>query len=315
LLRPSPPPDQDFTSSGRAGKYLVIKRLLPLFEQHLPGSSVALRAHMGTLVSDGPARPLNDETPLLKQGLQVEESGGNQLERMQEQLDRASTSRERDRIYGDMAALLAIKGDQRAQDLAHKIDDSTRRNQVRQYVDFELARFALRDQKPAEAARLAANGQLTQPQRAWVYLESARLLMSSERQRGQELLEAAANEAKRIDIDDPNRARLLIGVVTQFYATDRVRAWEIMGEALKAANSSRKFTGENVELHFPFPTRNGLKLSSIGGADFGLSAVVRSLAKDDLYRAIDLAKAFKNDAPRAVALLAVASSLLDQSDN
>jgi len=32
LLRPQPPPDQDQSTSGIAGKYMVIKRLLPLFE-------------------------------------------------------------------------------------------------------------------------------------------------------------------------------------------------------------------------------------------------------------------------------------------
>src|SRR5260370_36533199 len=33
LLRPQPPPGQDQSSSGLEGRYLMIKRLLPLFEQ------------------------------------------------------------------------------------------------------------------------------------------------------------------------------------------------------------------------------------------------------------------------------------------
>ena len=33
LMQPVPAPDQDRTTSGRTGKYMVIKRLLPLFEQ------------------------------------------------------------------------------------------------------------------------------------------------------------------------------------------------------------------------------------------------------------------------------------------
>jgi hypothetical protein len=135
--------------------------------------------------------------------------------------------------------------------------------------------------------------------------------MGSERQSALELLEEAANQARRIEPEDPNRARLLIGVATQFFTADRIRAWEIMGEVVKAANNSAKFNGENVELHFPFVTKSGLRITSVGGADFGLSGVLRSLAKDDLYRSIDLAKSFKNDAPRAVAVLAIASSLLE----
>jgi len=41
LLRPQQPPDQDQSTTGIAGKYMVIKRLLPLFEQHAPSEIVA----------------------------------------------------------------------------------------------------------------------------------------------------------------------------------------------------------------------------------------------------------------------------------
>jgi hypothetical protein len=211
-----------------------------------------------------------------------------------------------------VAAILASQGDGRAQDFAQKIEESVRRAQVARYVDFELVRFALREKKLSKAIQLAASDQLTHPQRAWAYMQVARLLMDSERQRGLELLEEAANQARRIEPEDPNRARLLIGVATAFFNVDRVRAWEIMGEAVKAANNSEKFSGENVELHFPFATKSGLRITSVGGADFGLSGVLRSLAADDLYRSIDMAKGFKNDAPRAVAILAIASSLLQK---
>lgn len=44
LLRPLTPPDQDFTSAGRTGKYMVIKRLLPLFDQYAPNTALAKAA-------------------------------------------------------------------------------------------------------------------------------------------------------------------------------------------------------------------------------------------------------------------------------
>jgi hypothetical protein len=311
LLRPLPPPDQDLTSSGRVGKYMVVKRLLPLFEKHAPDTAVALRSQLQAS-SDGPKSGSRDDTPLLTQGLRPDETAGTVLERIQDRLDHAKTSRERDLLYADVAAILASQGDGRAQDFAQKIEESVRRAQVARYVDFELVRFALREKKLSKAIQLAASDQLTHPQRAWAYMQVARLLMDSERQRGLELLEEAANQARRIEPEDPNRARLLIGVATAFFNVDRVRAWEIMGEAVKAANNSEKFSGENVELHFPFATKSGLRITSVGGADFGLSGVLRSLAADDLYRSIDMAKGFKNDAPRAVAILAIASSLLQK---
>jgi hypothetical protein len=52
LLRPSPPPDEDRTSAGRTGRYLVIKRLLPLFEQHAPDTALALRSELTKLAEE-----------------------------------------------------------------------------------------------------------------------------------------------------------------------------------------------------------------------------------------------------------------------
>src|SRR6185369_8012666 len=192
LLRPLPPPDQDLTSSGRVGKYMVVKRLLPLFEKHAPDTAVALRSQLQAS-SDGPKGGSRDDTPLLTQGLRPDETAGTVLERIQDRLDHAKTSRERDLLYADVAAILASQGDGRAQDFAQKIEESVRRAQVARYVDFEMVRFALREKKLSKAIQLAASDQLTHPQRAWAYMQVARLLMDSERQRGLELLEDAAN--------------------------------------------------------------------------------------------------------------------------
>jgi tetratricopeptide (TPR) repeat protein len=312
LLRPLPPPNQDFTTSGRIGKSMVIKRLLPLFEQHSPDAALALRTQLQAL-STGPRSELNDESPLLKQGFQTDVTGSS-VESMQERIDHAKSSRERDRIYADAAVTLASRSDNRAQEFAQKIEDPDRRAQVLRYVDFELVRFALLEKKFSQAIRLAASEHLSHSQRSWAFMQAARLIMDSRPQGALELLEKAANEAGRIEAEDPNRTRLLIAVASQIFSVDRVRAWEIMGEVVKAANNSEKFNGDNVELHFPFATKSGLRIISVGGADFGLSGALRSLAKDDLYRSIDLAKEFKNDAPRAIALLAVASSLLEKVD-
>ena len=313
LLRPLQPLDQDFTSSGRAGKYMVIKRLLPLFDQYAPDSASALRAQLAALTGDPLKRAEGDDSSLLVNGLRPEETGRNALEKMQDRLDHAKTSRERDSIYADAAVTLANQGDPHAQDVADRIDDSDRRTQVRQYVDFEFVQLAIRKKEALEVARLAKGGQLTHTQRAWAYTQAARLLMNSQRQRALGFLEEAADEARHVDGDDPDRTVLLIGVATQFVTADRVRAWEIISEVVKAANSTEKFTGERSELTFlMMATKSGVKFTRIGGKDFGLSEMLRSLTKVDLYRSVDLAKSFKNDAPRAVATLAIASAVLEK---
>ena len=312
LLRPLPPPDQDSTSSGLAGKYMVIKRLLPLFDQYAPDTASALRTHLAALTADPLKRAQGDDNSLLVNGLRPDETGRNMLEKMQDRLDHAKTSRERDSIYADAAVTLANQGDPRAQDLADRIDDSDRRTQVRQYVDFEFVQLAIRKKEALEVARLTKRGQLTHTQRAWAYTQAARLLMNSQRQRALGFLEEAADEARHVDGDDPDRTVLLIGVATQFITADRVRAWEIISEVVKAANSTEKFTGKNEELTLMMATKSGVKFTRIGGKDFGLSGMLRSLTKVELYRSVDLAKSFKNDAPRAVATLAIASAVLEK---
>ncbi len=54
LLRPTPTPEQDQTSAGRKGWYMVISRLLPLFDQYAPDNSAALHAKMASLSPDAP---------------------------------------------------------------------------------------------------------------------------------------------------------------------------------------------------------------------------------------------------------------------
>ncbi|MGZ8845480.1 MAG: hypothetical protein ACXW3C_03360 [Pyrinomonadaceae bacterium] len=308
LLRPLPPSDQDFTSSGQKGKRMVMLRLLPLFDQHAPDTAAALRAQLTALGGD----PKTADNPLLTDGLQATETGGDSLEEMQSRIDQAKTSGERDSIYADAAVSLASQGDIRAKSVSDKIDDPALRAEVRRFVDFEFVQISIRKKDASEAARLAKTEQLAHSQRAWAYTQAARLLMSSERPRALELLEQATVEARRIDGNTADRTVVLIGVAAQFVTADRIRAWEMMGEVVKAANSTETFTGDNAQIFFPMNTNRAFKLTRIGGRDFSLSGVFKSLTQDDFYRSIDLAKSFKNSGPRATATLAIASAVLEK---
>src|SRR2546421_534409 len=81
------------------------------------------------------------------------------LQKMQDRLDHAKTSKERDSICLETAAQLADQGDPRAKDVADKIDDSEMRNKVRSYVDFQMVRFAFKKKDVTEGIRLAKAGQ------------------------------------------------------------------------------------------------------------------------------------------------------------
>ncbi len=310
LLRPLPPADQDLSSCGRRGKAMVITRLLPLFDQYAPDSAAALRTQLSAIA----ARNIDSDLALLTEGIKPEPNAGETLEKMQDQLDHAKSSADRDQIYAAAAARLAPTGNKRARDLADSIDESKFREKVRHYVDFEFVKFAIRKKEARDVAQLAKTGELTHTERSWAYTQAARLLPDSEHERALELLQEATDEARHIDAGDSDRAFALIGVANQLLTADRVRVWDMLSEAVKAANSTEDFPGDDIRMPkwTMLVTRSGTRFSRMPVEDFSLSRVLRSLAQDELERSVELAKGFKYDAPRANATLAIARAILEK---
>jgi hypothetical protein len=136
--------------------------------------------------------------------------------------------------------------------------------------------------------------------------------MGEQSERSLELLQKAIHETTRIENPSPDRAVLLTGIAMQLTTTEPSWAWEVMSQAAIAANASEDFNGEN-SIGFWMPTRGGFKTIGIGGENFSLFRLFQLLAKEDLYRSIDLTKSFKNDAPRATSILAIASAILKEN--
>lgn len=319
LLRPLPPIDQDTTTSGRKGKYAVIKKLLPLFDQNAPDSATALRAQLTSLATELPKGRMNDQN----RGADTSTFGppslpspSDVLERMQNELDHAKTSKDRDFICRQAAAELADQGDARAIDVSNKIEDAKMRNEVRAYVDFQLARFALKKKDLTEAVRLAKKGQLTHLQRGWCYLQVVRLLTKAEQPDKSQitaLLEETAEEARRMDDSDPDKARVFFGAATQFFPFDEVRTWDLVSESIRAANAAEKFTGDKTSmLSMPMSMKAGTAFDTISEEGFGVAPVMRLLAKNDLNRSLEVARSFKRDGPRAIGILAIANAILEE---
>jgi hypothetical protein len=310
LLRPLPPADQDLSSCGRRGKAMVITRLLPLFDQYAPDSAAALRTQLSAIA----ARNIDSDLALLSEGIKPEPNAGETLEKMQDQLDHAKSSADRDQIYAAAAARLAPSGNKRARDLADSIDESKFRERVRHYVDFEFVKFAIRKKEAMEVTQLAKASGLTHTERAWAYTQAARLLPDSQRERALDFLQEATDEARRIEASDSDRAYALIAVANQMLTADRVRAWEILIETVKAANSTEDFAGDDIltPKRSMLVTKSGTRFIRMPDEDFNFSRVLRPLVQEDLARAVELSKGFKYDAPRANATLAIARAVLEK---
>ena len=315
LLRPVPPADQDRTLAGRNGLYFTIARLLPLFDQYAPNFSPELRAQLAALSTEAPERWRNGKDRMLTRGLVPEENTPDEGREALDTADRAADPVERDAAYARAAMVAARKGEANARDLVDRIQDSDLRKRARAFVDFTLVNRAIEQKNVEEALKLARTGELTNVHRAWALTEIARLMKKADAKKAVDILDEAAAEARRIGTTDPDSARALFGVATRMYELDRSRSWELATEAIKAANAATDFTGEDAQIVSRFVTPRGTSTTNFSVDSFDLNGIFGLLAKDDLYRAIQLAKNFTGEAPRATATLAIVRSALEQKRN
>ncbi|HVF50472.1 MAG TPA: hypothetical protein VNA19_10325 [Pyrinomonadaceae bacterium] len=312
LLRPLPPPEQDRTSTGRGGTYMVIARLAPVFEQYAPDAAPALRARLAILQPDTPERNRNPSNTVLTRGLVPEGT----RDRVQENLDRlsnAQTSDERDEIYVN-AFLASFREDNetRTRELADKIEDLDMRKRVRAMIAFHGIQKAITAKDADAALRAARSEELTPVQRTWGITEAARMMPKTDAGRAIETLESALVEARRIDAATPDRVRALVAIATQLFELDRSRAWETMSEVVKAANAAAEFSGEDGGLMARLELKGGGAMTTNFNVEsFDLNGIFRSLAREDFDRAVSLAKSFNAESPRSVATLVAARTILD----
>lgn len=314
LMRPSPSREQDHTSSGLPGKYLVIRRLMPVFEQYLPKETAdQLRNEMAVLAQgvEGDIRDAGDDNPIQK-GITPDRKAEDVEKSLLDRIERAKTSEERDALYLQLAEKTAQRGDMRARDFAEKVEDSELRKQLRPFVDTYLSQDAVEKKDTDKALTMAAKGELTHLQRTWLLAQAAKAFPPANREKALETVADAAEEARRIDVSDADRPRALIAVANAFWVTDRTRAWETMLEVVKASNSAEGFNGEDGRISMRLQTKTMRSLHSSTVNDFNLPGIFRELAKENATQAIEVARSFEGEAPRATALIAVARALLSE---
>lgn len=311
LTRPLAQPEQDKTTSGSEGKYLIIKRLMPLFEQYASKATTEMmRGQLAALSPSVREETRKRDDDMMRRGIRPEEEPADKEQSLLDRIGRAKTSAERDQLYVELTMRTLERGDPRARDFVDKLEDSELRKQVRPYVDVSLVMDYIDKKKVEEAIVLARAGELTHFQRVWALSQIARQLGESDRPRALDLVEEATTEARRIGGSDPDRPRALIGVANAFFPLDRNRGWEIVGEAVRAANSVEGFSGEDsrLVLKIQTPFINSMRTNST--ENFDVPALFRTLTKDDYQRAVGLAQNFEADSPRATALISIAREVL-----
>ena len=111
---------------------------------------------------------------------------------------------------------------------------------------------------------------------------------------------------------DPYFPRALLAVANVLRVIDPPRVWDATFDAIKAANSAEGFSGEDGQLSFRFQSKYQSSTHSNTVDDFDLAGIFRELANQDYDRAVELARGFQAEGPRAVATIAIARGILEE---
>jgi hypothetical protein len=248
---------------------------------------------------------------MLAAGFNSEAAPADGVQTILDQVRRSPSSAERDRLYVSALRGITKTDPPLAREIADKIEDPDLRKRARAFVDFVAIRTALEGKNTEEALRRMRTADIPSIQRVWAYTELTQLLRNDS-MRVLELLNEAAVEARRIDQNSPERAQALTAIATRLFDVDRSQAWETMAEAVKAAGRANDFKGDDGKVTAHLQTGSLVATFDFEAPSFDLKGILTSLAKDDLQRAVQLAKSFTAEEPRAIAVFAIARSVLDE---
>ncbi|HEX5704824.1 MAG TPA: hypothetical protein VFX97_16615 [Pyrinomonadaceae bacterium] len=326
LLRPL----GDSLSTDSDSQYLALRRIMPLFDQYAPAEiNRAIRTHLEGLTAaasdkarnrddqftrapiDGNDRPPNRNDQATRPGPDARNPSSDE-QSLLERRERANTADERDQLNLQLALAMVESDDSRARAYVEKIDDMDLRNEARGYIDASIAWKLVQKKDVDRAIELVRTGQLTHFQKAWLLSSTARALGNGDREKFISLIETATTEARRIETSDPDRPRAFIAIANVVFNFNRAAIWEAMGDAVKAANSAEKFTGEDGKIAFRL-NRNGINSSHQHGfSDFDIAAIFKKLANEDYDKTVELARAIQHETPGANATIAIATAVLKE---
>src|ERR1043166_52003 len=121
----------------------------------------------------------------------------------------------------------------------------------------------------------------------------------------------ASNQARRLYVSDASRPQALVAVANALRVVDAPRVWDATFDAVKAANSAEGFTGEDGLMVLKFQSKGSSSVHTNDIPEFDLEGIFGQLANQDYERAVELARGFQGEGPRAVATIAIARAILE----
>lgn len=129
-----------------------------------------------------------------------------------------------------------------------------------------------------------------------------------------ELIDEAESYAARVRQGTPERVAAYAFITTAAAPLDAARAWELLGETVKAANQVADFTGDDVSLSLweEADSANGAAEEfELEAEVFRLDKIFATMAHLDFDKTLAEARALEGDVPQALATIAGARAILE----
>lgn len=313
-------------AASRAGVMLFAARVFePKVNQYKPELMDQWRLLEGQVAAVTDPQASNQINQVAQQAARNQPSNGQQVgppldasDRIKAMLDRAqqtSNFDQRDSLYYSAAALAQNSGDvARATEIIGRISNLDFRRQVRDWINFDAATAAVRDKRFDDAHRYALEVSATD-QRAYLLFEIARAALDQkDRQRAIELLDEAAKKAADAD-NTRDKLRALLGIAHLYASFDPSRAFEVMTDAIHAANKVPSYGPDDARLIRSLETPGGgsssMTVQNVEG--FDLSRALQQLASADFDRTLALAQSLESKSLKLAAIVAVGASAFEKS--
>lgn len=325
LLRPVTPRVDGGQTQQTFALYLAMGRLLPFFEREAAQYAPELRARENALANEleaGRRDMLASHFELRR--VTPEGAGGDPLRASFEQLARAQSGPERDRLLlGIVRTATRNRLWDRARRAAAEIETAASRRAALSFIAVsqisDLAHtFADDEENDYESIIKFLNGADVPPlASAWGYAEAALIAARREdtRPTALQLLDEAERYAARVEAKSRQRV-IAYAIVTGAAARlDSARAWTLLGEVVKAANAAEDFTGDELSLVIAATEtskEDDPDYFSVTSEAFRFDKIFATMAQLDWLKTMSDARALEGDVPQAFAYMAMARAVLDK---
>ncbi len=288
--------------------WFAFTRLEPQVESALPDLIEPLRQAKGNVFA------LLSQKDQQRVTNRVIEPPKKSFDELVEEADRQPNPQIRE---GSLAMALLFGGNsetiERLSDVAAKIDDPALRDKLLNWLYFDRAQQAIKDQKLDVAKKLASKvAELDQ--RAYLYLKIAEESIKSTKNDAdaRELLEEVVTAAAKAP-DTEVKGRALLGVAYLYTRVDANRTIAVLSDAVKSINHIESPDFSNEDAGRRIEGRGFGAYATMNTPGFSPENGFREIAKYDFDGALYLAGNFRDKALRAMTTLALVDLCLQKT--